>query len=189
MRNSLSRQMRLLIVYFGEGLFAEILFAYLGSKGINNLWLLHLFTIIDYCLLIAVFALWQKNILLRRILQISIPLIIILGIISILYLENIRHFNNFTRPMTSLILTMVSAYTLFELNTEKIVSLFREPRFWVCSGVVLYFTSTLLIFSLSNILLNLPHHLVRVIFEFNIIMNIVANIIYTRGFLCQVRTV
>ena len=115
-------------------------------------------------------------------------MVIILGIISMLFLENVRHFNNFSRPMASLILTMVSAYTLFELNKEKIVSVVREPRFWICSGVLLYYTSTLFLFSLSNTLLDLPMHIVKLLFEFNIVMNIAANIFYTKGFLCRVQT-
>ena len=187
MRHRLSSTMRLLLIYFSIDLATELSMAYLGSKGINNLWMVHLFTIIQYGFMIAVFSSWQSNNLIKRMLQVSIPITIVMGIVSMLFLENVRHFNNFSRPITSLILIMASAYTLFELNKEKAISVFQEPRFWISSGTLLYFASTLVLFALSNTLLNLPKHFTHMVFEIHSVMNIVANIIYAIGFLCQVR--
>ncbi len=182
MRRSLGTQMRLLIVYFGFDLIAELVMAYLGSQGMNNLWLVHVITIVQYCFLIAVFSLWQKNLTLKKILQASIPIIALMGIVSMLFFENIRHFNSYTKPVTSLMLVLASGYTLFELNNEKTASVFREPRFWIGSGTLFYFSSTLVLYSLSNVLLNFPPHVVRMIFACSIVINIITNIIYTQGF-------
>ena len=184
----LNWQMRLLLIYFGVAVITELLLAYMGSQGMNNLWLARVFSIVEFCLLTIVFSSWQNNKLLKRLLHISIPLMVVLGIFSTLYLENIRHFNSFSKPITSLILIMVSAYTLVELNKEKIDFLFREPRFWFSSGVLFSFSASLLLHALSNSLLHLPMSVVRLIFESNVVLSIIANIIYTGGFLCQTRT-
>ena len=185
-RRSLAVEMKVLLVYFGFSVLCECVLYYLAARGYNNLWLAHAFTIVEYWFLGWVFSSWLKNPLLRRILLTSIPLVTILGIVLMFYGEDVRHFNNFSRPAAGLLLVAASAYTLFELNQETFGSVFSQPRFWVSSAALLYFGSTLILFALSNTLLEFPD-LLRKIFMFHAFVDFVANSLYTGGFLCTAR--
>lgn len=186
-RYSLAREMKILILYFGVALLADVAGISLSMKGINNLWLFHFFAIFEFGFLIYIFSIWQRNLFLKKILKFSIPLFAVMGIIVTLVLENIQQFNSFSQPVASLALVGVAAYTLFELNKESFNSVFRQPRFWIGAGVMLYFSGTLVLFSLGNVLLDASAQWAKTIFILSVIMNIVANLLYTGGFLCQVQ--
>jgi hypothetical protein len=182
----LSAEMKTLLAYCGIALTVEMIQAYLAINGIKNLWLLHVFTILEFGFLITVYSSWQKNRLMKRILQATIPIFALIGIM-VMSGENIEQFNHFTRPLGSLILVAAAAMTLFELNKESGESVFLQPRFWVGAAGLIYFSSTLVLFALSNLLLTWPIEQVRLVFAFNSAMNIIANLGYAAGFLCRVQ--
>ena len=108
-----------------------------------------------------------------------------MGVIAMLFLEDIRQFNASSRSVASLILVAASAFTLLELNKESFGSMFRQPRFWVGSAALLYFASTLVLFALSNVLLGWSVRRALMGYAFHAIMNVITNLIYAGGFLCQ----
>ncbi len=186
----LSGEMKVLLVYFGLGLFVEVISSYLGLNNIHNLWLFHFFTIIEYGLLMWVFSAWLKSQTLKRILRISIPLLSLVGIIAMFFLEGIHQFNAYSRSVASLILVAASAFILFELSMESFNSVLRQPRFWIASAALLYFAGSLVLFALSNVLLVLLKwdiERVRTVFAVYTIINMITNLIYAGGFLCQVQ--
>src|SRR6266404_8919845 len=57
------------------GLFVEVVTYLLGRRGINNLWILHIYSLLEYFILILLFASWQKGAgrpMMRRLLFFSI---------------------------------------------------------------------------------------------------------------------
>jgi hypothetical protein len=178
---------KVLTLFLGVKLAIDLLGMYLALNHINNLWLLHILTILEYSFLIYIFSFWQKNPILKKILHLSIPLFTVLGIAIMLLGENIRYFNSVTRPIASLALVAAAGYALFELNKETYDSVFRQPRFWIGAAVMLYFSGTLVLFSLGNLLLGTSLQWMKTVFNVNVIMNIVANAMYIGGFLCQVQ--
>jgi hypothetical protein len=177
--------MKILVSYFAVAFFFELLGLYLINKGFNNLWMTHVYSIIEYTLLIIVFSCWQKNQMFRKILQWSIPVFAIMGITNMIRLQDLHHVNSYGLTVEGMILVGVSAYTLFELNREGAGSLLREPRFLIGTGVLLYFTSTVIFFALSNVLLSFPRQTALLVWSLHNMVNILANFVYAGGILCQ----
>jgi hypothetical protein len=167
--------MRILLVFFAVSLLIEVIVDLLALYKINNLWLFHISTLLEYTLLILVFSYWQKKDILKLSLRLSIPLFLLIWFAAKLFLESFNQFDNFTSSMAGVILVVVSSYTLYDLSKENSVSLSRDPRFWVGSAVLIYYTGNLMLFALSNII---------TIWAIHSILNIIANLIYSGGFLC-----
>lgn len=182
----LSTELKTLCAYCGIALAVELVQAYLAINNVKNLWLLHVFTILEFVFLMMVYSAWQKNRLTKMMLRASIPLFVLIGVIAMSG-ESIDQFNHFARPLASLFLVAAAALTLFELNRESGESVFLQPRFWVGAAGLIYFSSTLVLFALSNLLLTWPIEHVRLVFTFNTAMNIIANLGYAAAFLCRVR--
>ncbi len=181
----LSSEMKILVAYFGVALMADLVGTYLAAQNINNLWVLHIMTIIEFGFLMWVFSCWQNNRMLRRILRMSIPLFSIVGIIAMFFLEGVGEYNTLSRSVECLILVAASAFALFELSKESFSSVFNQPRFWVGCAVLIYYASTLFFFSLSSALLEWSAERRAVVFDFHTFMNVIANLIYAGGFVCQ----
>lgn len=181
----LSSEMKLLVAYFGLAFIADLVGSYLAAHSINNLWVLHIMTIIEFGFLMWIFSCWQNNQMLRTILRMSILLFSIVGIVAMFFLEDVLEFNTSSRSVASLILVAASAFTLFELNKESFSSVFNQPRFWVGSAALLYFAGTLFFFALGNVLVGWSVERALAVFDFTTIINIIANLIFAGGFVCQ----
>ncbi len=158
----------------------------LASRHINNLWLTHVFVLIQYAFFSWIFAGWQHEERIRKLLYLSIPGMILLGIISAFFLENVTSFNTITRPLSSLLIVMISAYTLLSLNRSHVESLFRDTRFWLCSAALIYFASSLALAALGNVIIGLPLDQSRQLFAVHAVLNVIANVGYAGAFLCLI---
>jgi len=149
---------------------------YLAANRINNIWLFHLFTPLEYGFLVMVFSYWQKESLLRLVLRLSIPLFALICLLNKLYLEDLSRFDNFTTTLDGSALILISVYTLFGLYRDNSGPISRDPRFWITVAVLIYFSANLPLFAFANIIaLWSIHH----------ILNIASNILFTGGFLCH----
>jgi hypothetical protein len=170
-------EMKILTIFFSFALIVEIIGFYLSFNRISYIWLIHLYTLLEYSLLMLIFSYWQKDNVLRRNLRLSIGFFAFIWIGAKMFMENLSYWDNYTASLESVLLVGVSAYTLFELSKENRTSLYKEPRFWVCGAVLVYFTGNLMVFALINIItIDWPIHS---------LLNIVANLFYTGGFLCS----
>ncbi len=174
----LDTAMKFLLLLFGIGLLVDALGYYLYSytKFRDTLWLFHLYTLMEYSLLILIFSYMQKNIKLKRIFLVSIPGFVVLWISAKLFFEDFSQSDSYTSSFACVLLVAVSFSTLYALGKEYFDNIFRDPRFWVGSAVLIYFSGNLLTFALGNIIIDLSFH--------HSLMSLISNLFYTGGFLC-----
>ena len=180
----LSKEMRILVFYIALAIIGEIVTAVLAKKGINNLWSIHIFTFVEYFFYAMVFSYWQKNLMFTKILRRSTLGFFFLGIVLMLSVEDLSSFNNYTKPIECILLIAISAYTLLEISKEY-ATLLEDPRFWICIAVLLYVSSTLILFALSNTLIGFPRQILQGVWSIYIVMNMVVYFLFAKGFLCQ----
>lgn len=143
----------LLILYYLllDGL-VNILTAVLADIRINNLPLLHIFTILEFLLLSFFYIKILKEGLIRKIIRFLIVVFPLICIINLIFFQSIFRFNTYTRPLEVL---MIMAYSLAyfaqinEADNEKSWS--SNPLNWINTGVLLYFSGALFVYSFSNL--------------------------------------
>lgn len=136
------------LVWWGTmiGLLALFIGAYLHQP---NLFLLHLYTIVDFILLSLIF----KSVLpqfLSRFLLLGFPLF---AAINSIFFEYLKTENVLNRSLSALLL-MFYALSFFTktLREMKILNLAKEPLFWISIGVLLYNAASFFIFLFSHYL-------------------------------------
>jgi hypothetical protein len=91
--------------------------------------------------------------------------------------------------VSHVLMVALSAYSLMQLINREQEDLFRYYEFWIHSGVLFYFTGSLLYLSIFNLLLeDLDTSFIYSLVNVHTIVNIIANLIYTIAFLCRIRT-
>lgn len=153
----------------------DILALYLAFHRLVNIWLFHLFTPLEYGFLVFVFSCWQRRRVVRLLLRLSIPLFAAVCLVNKLYLEDLGRFDNFTTTLEAAALIMISVYTLFDLYRENSSPILKNPRFWVATAVLIYFSGNFPIFAFANVL---------TVWSIHHILNITSNMLFTGGFLC-----
>ena len=156
----------------------------LGSQKINNLWMMHLFTPIQFGLLMWIFSFWFEGPI-RSVALLSIPIFTLFWVIMLLFFESFTQFNTYTRPVEALVLIVVSGYTLYKTNKEDAETIFRMPRFWVASGTLIYFSGMILLYAVSNNLLAMSMETLRMVWlTIQTSSQIMSNLLFIGGFLC-----
>ncbi len=171
-------ELKILVAYFALVVLVEAYCLYQAYNSGNTMWIFRFYTPIEYSFLVLVFSFWQKRAFLRRMLLYSIPLFVLIYLGSESFLETSNNFDNFTASLESVLLVGISAFTLLGINQEDKGNILRDPRFWVGTAVLIYFSGNVMIFALSKeITFWWAHNS----------LNISANLLYSGGFLCLLR--
>ncbi|WP_029275946.1 hypothetical protein [Pedobacter borealis] len=118
-----------------------------GANGINNLPFLHLYTVIEFCILCAVFRSFFSGQPVRKLLAALMILFPLMAINYIGYTNSLFFFNVLPRFLSSLILLLFCVYFLiFNLSTtESSSSIFNLT---IVIALLLYFSSSSIFFAL-----------------------------------------
>ncbi len=171
----LTRELKILMGFLIISFSVAMVSTHIAFTGKSNMMVFHIYTLVEYTFLIIIFSYWQKIKAVKTGLLISIPLFTLIWIIVKLFLEDPLRFDNFTSSLECAVLVSVSAYTLFSMVGENLKSLYREPRLWVSTAVLIYFSGNLITFALSSII---------VIWTIHNVLHIIADLCYAGGFLC-----
>ena len=181
----LRSEMKILFIFFGFVFIINALSAYFALQGTNNLWLFHIYTLLEYSALMLVFSYWQKTEKSTLTLRLAIAAFFVAWLIAKSFLENLQQSDSFSSSLASVLLIGVSSYMLFVLFQQNSFSLVRDFRFWVLSAVLIDHASRVILFALDNIVLHLPIADVIKLWSFHWLITIIANFLYSGSFLCR----
>lgn len=180
----LEHDLKIVVMFLGFETLIQTYLATTALMHIKNLWLIHIYTLVEYIFLTAIFSQWQNIFFIRRLMFLSIPLIIALVIFEMFRLEDLNMFNIYSRPISSILLLGVLWLTLFEFNKESTTLLSRNPRFWIIPPVLVSIITTITIFAVGNyLLMNFPQTFFN-IYRVTMIINMLSNMFYIGVFLC-----
>lgn len=147
----------------------------LWFKGINNLFIMHFYTLFEFVVIVYILSQWQNRIRPKILLLITYIPFFIIWLIVKTFIENSTNFDNISSSLSSAIITVISAYTLLGLvkdwgkPTENAV-------FLIVSGFLIYFSGNLVLFALSSTVLSSS-------WVIHNGLGIVADLLFAGGFL------
>lgn len=173
----LTKDLKIFFLMFIAASIVDISTLYLGLiKSERNVLLFHIYTLIEFILLIYLFIRWQTNPLIKKAMALNLPIFVIVWILSKSYIESWNRIDYFTTSIESVFLIGASTITLYQLNSENKILSFKDYRFLISTGVLIYFGSNLFIFGMSNLI---------DVWSVHSAINILCNILYAITFLCQ----
>ena len=186
----LTLELRILLLFICTAWLVEMLTVMYSAQFDPNYVILHIYTFIEFGLLMLVFALWQTRDKFRRILAYTVPVIVV----ALIYLKFWRAqtqsqpmFDDIAMTIESVVLIAAALLTLVELTSENITFVLSNPRFWVISAVLLYFAGNIVIFALSHRVLGDANSVRVIVWTVQSALNVIANLFYAYAFLCQLR--
>jgi hypothetical protein len=182
-----SRTLKAFFLFFIFSFFIEIITGYLNKHGKNNLWLINIYLVIEFSVFSYFTALFSKAAWLINLNYALVALFLLLWIFSTVFFYGLLRLNNLCFTLASLILFIMSAFTLFRISTETDANLFVDPIFWIVSSIFIYFSANLFIFCLSDLILDEKSLIMHKAWIIHSFWNIVANILFSIGFLCRYR--
>lgn len=184
-RSLLIREKLIFFLFVVASVVIEIIGMYLASHHTNNLWLIHIYNLIEFTLLMMIYARWQENGLWQRLLYFSIILFAIFWIVSKWTIEGFFEPSQYTRTVSSVIFIPVASIMLINLMREEGMVIHRDYRFWISAGVLLNFAGNIMLFLYNGPISNLRIEEWVPIWTIHWIISIAVNLFYMGGFLCM----
>jgi hypothetical protein len=112
----------------------------------------------------------------------------VLAFFDIFFWTNSNHFHAVTNAIGCFLVVAICIYYFLELfQLPHSVNLVRESAFWICSGLLFFYTCTFAIFGVSNIVKQLSDSNLRTLGKALDLMNILLYTSFAIAFLCRLK--
>lgn len=162
---------------------------YLADRNINNLYLYHMFSIIELTLLLQYFKKIIELRVIKKVIKWITFIFLILSLLNILFLEKINSLNSNTQSLEFLLLIVFCFIYYNDLaKSNQIVFFYKQPVFWIVTGFFIYFSCTLIVFSLYKYSGRHNKSFISGFWVFQELMYLIKNMFITYGILCFKKT-
>lgn len=129
----------------------ELAATILWNYRVNNLFLLHVYTIEECGLILLFYSYLLRDVMdPRKFLYVFLGFMV-LSILNSIFLQPLTRNNTYARSIEALIIIICAvSYFYKELGESKLKSPGRTPYFWINTGFLIYFSGSLVLFTLSN---------------------------------------
>lgn len=154
--------------------------------GIHNLWWMNIYQLTETVFFTWIFNSWLLG---RKGRWWYFVMWLIFGsywIYSTFYLHSIFKMNAFARTVECIMVSVYAAVILIRLSKRLDIPLFQNPRFWIASGAMLYFSHSVLVFAIFQVIANNDYvlSLIQPVWNVHSIINIFSNLLYSIAFMC-----
>ena len=175
--------------YFVPFLFAtiavEAVGIYLASLNKLNIWLYNFFTTIEFCFYFWVISRIVQRAIAKKILRWLIVVYAIVAFVNIVFFQKINVFHTVTYSLGCLLTVSACVYYFLEIfRMPMYVKLKNNPSFWICSGLLFYYSCTFPLFGLMNYWIGVSKLLLENFSNIVMILNIFLYSLFTIAFLC-----
>ena len=176
----LTFELRLLVLLVMCKLVLELLANYLGSHGIHNLFLSHIYSYIEFSLMATIFYRLARIHTWKMFILISSIGFIIFSIINLIYFESFEEFNSNQRYLEGILIFVFCVGYFFKLiKKAEHVFLERHPYFILAASYLFYISGTLFLFLSSKNFMGADLHKY---WEMHGLMNIWLNLSFVAVF-------
>ena len=171
--------MRLLTGLLLYGSLSNLSLLLLSLQSINNMFLIHLYTLVSYLLIALLFSYWHKG-RVARYMRFSIVLFFIcyVTILGLGY-EDLQHPNKYSTTITGVLVAFISLYTLCTAFQGSINHpAYEDERFWVSFGIFISYSGNTFIY------IAIPTYITYDVWTILLISDIFSNLLCFKGYLC-----
>jgi hypothetical protein len=158
-----------------------------ASHGINNLWMSHISTVVEFVTVTLIFSSWLKFRYSHQMLFALLIGFVILWVISKFTFEPFTRLDGLTAVLSKILQITLSVLLLIKLvkESDSEVVWTQDPRLWVAIGIILYSAGSLFLFALFNKMLQISPVYLMMTWSLNWIFLIISNLLFARAFLCK----
>jgi hypothetical protein len=185
--NRLSKALKIITWYLMLSLVTQAVSLILWKQSINNLPLLHVFTVLEFGLLFAYYSFQNEPIFDRLWLYLVLVLFLLFAVLDAFVLESLHSFNIYTRSLEAFIFIGCSVHWFIRSLTIESKAIAREQNTlkYLNAGFFIYFSGSLILFAFSNYINHLGRPLMMNIWTLHTLLLIVLYLFILTGF-CKI---
>ena len=184
-KEKLSAVQRKLCILLTVLLFVEILSTILWFWKITNMPVYHIYTVIEFLLILNIYSeVLAKAITQSGVFALGISFFLF-SCFNALFIQSIFTFNSIPIVILSILVIFITFMSFYKiLKDPEYTLLNNNSLFWISAGLLIYFSSSLVLFYINNSL-NLTRSESYSIWGLHAIINILLILFYTRALWVQ----
>ncbi|AEW02011.1 hypothetical protein Niako_5780 [Niastella koreensis GR20-10] len=165
----------------------EIIGDLLVKRKIDSIPMYNIFTTFEFIFYLYILRRIIYNVRVKKLIVLLMAIYPVLVLINMLFFqENTFHTNTYS--LGCLLIVGACIYYFYEIfQTTHSVNLVKEPAFWICSGLLFFYTCSFPLVGLWNHLYGLPRIILLNLNAVLQILNILLYSLFSIAFLCRVR--
>jgi len=178
----LSKECRIIYFFTIIAWVTEISSYITRSMSINNMPLLHIYTVVEFTMIS-----WFYHVLFKKMFSFS-PLIFIAvlfacgSVINSVFIQRILSFNSYTRGIEAMLIIVYAVVFLygffFQSDTRQVTD---NPALWITAGILIYFSGAATLFILSNYILPMGYQFNKNVWALHAMLSIIMYCFITVG--------
>ncbi len=176
--------MKLLTVLLAvDTLFTIVMFTF-AINHINNLFLMHFYTLLAYVLIALLFSCWHSTFAMR-LMRLSIPLLVVIYLLFLgAGVEVLDRPNKYTLSLVGMLVAVITLYTLYSsVSDENEIAVHRQEKFWVSIGFFVSFSAT------SVAAASIPEHITSQLWSITTVLIGISYLFYLKAFICMHKSI
>lgn len=150
--NKLPKILKWVAAFTLFSLLTEFAMTALSQKNINNLFLIHLYVVVEYIVFGSVYAHYLASLKLKTPIHISIGLFVGFSVYNVFYLNGLKEFNTYGLLLEGLLFIILSLLFFYKIFKDlQVGNLFTLPMFWINCAILIYFTGNFMLFGLVEL--------------------------------------
>ena len=168
----------LVFIAFVVQVVANILWLYSN----NNLFLMHFYVPVEFGLIMLLYSKWLQKWIMKAHFYFGILFFLAFSIINSLFVQSIYEFNSNAITLAYILYIGMAIFYFYKiLNEEKLTPLEKNPKFWINTSILIYFSASLLVSSLSNQINTKSQLFVNISWAFHAFLNTLHYVLYAIG--------
>lgn len=160
----------------------EIINVVLVRLNINNHFIFHFYTVIEFILISFFYLLFFREYSRQQYFLLPIPLFLIIAFIDY-KINGLNSMDNFSSSVGAVFLSLYALFSfLFVMRKLLFENILSAPFFWINSGILFYFSGNLLVFAFSNYVFAKEESIGNALWSIPQFLNIFYNILISIGF-------
>lgn len=164
-------------------LMVELLGRYYRLQSINNLLLFNLYSVIE----LSYFT-YTLYLILKRAFILKLTFLIpTLCLINIFFIQGSKTFHTYSYTLSVLVIVYLCVYYYYVTFKEaQAENLLREPSFWLVTGLLVFYATSLSVAGIMNYIAELPKEMIRLSRYILLSVNGIFYFILIIAFVCQI---
>lgn len=176
------KELRFVCWYVFIGVFTEVISDILWTYRISNLFMLHLYVPASFT---ALFFFYKTllHTLVKKYIWYSIAAVFYgFTVINSIWIQDIHTFNSYAINLEDTIIIVLAILSFYKISTElKVPHLENYPVFWINTGLLFYYSGSLLVFTLSNETSSFSKMIRTYLWSIHALFNVLMYVLMTIG--------
>lgn len=185
---SLTKDLKAYFFYFLFAALYDLWISQLALHNIPNTVHLNIYTIIDSVILLFLLHQYATELKMKRVLVVSGLLYAGFWMMMNFSLYALSVFSTEDKSVKCILFILLTSWILFRISTETRQPVLRNYKFWLLTGLIMYFSSAFILFVTATWMIeeeNSP--LMRYTWDIHALITILTNLILGYSFICFYR--